>query len=221
MKPTIYESILVLIDGPVATLTLNRPEALNAFNASLRNDIAVALNDLDQDEAVRCIIITGNEKAFAVGADIKEMVGVSASDMLRRNTLIHYDAVRTVSKPLVAAVSGYALGGGCELAMVCDMIVASETAKFGQPEINIGIIPGAGGTQMLTRAIGRYRAIELILTGQLMGAQEAYARGLVNRVVSRERYLEEAQELARKIADQPFIAVRAAKDAVLETGSHR
>jgi enoyl-CoA hydratase len=216
MTESSYETILLAVDGPVATVTLNRPQALNALNAPLLGELVDALTKLDADEAVRCIVITGNERAFAAGADIKEMAEASSVDMLRRNALARYDAVRKIAKPIIAAVSGWALGGGCELAMACDMIVASETARFGQPEINIGIMPGAGGTQRLTRALGKARAMELILTGDYLSAQEAHARGLVNHVAPPELYLEEAQKLARRIAAQPPVAVRLAKDAVLK-----
>ena len=216
MAESSYENILLAVDGPVATVTLNRPQALNALNAALLGELVDALTKLDADEAVRCIVITGNERAFAAGADIKEMAEASSVDMLRRNALARYDAVRKIAKPIIAAVSGWALGGGCELAMACDMIVASETARFGQPEINIGIMPGAGGTQRLTRALGKARAMELILTGDYLSAHEAHARGLVNRVAPPELYLEEAHTLARRIAAQPPVAVRLAKDAVLK-----
>jgi enoyl-CoA hydratase len=216
MAESSYENILLAVDGPVATITLNRPQALNALNAALLGELVDALTKLDADDAVRCIVITGNERAFAAGADIKEMADASSVDMLRRNALARYDAVRKIAKPIIAAVSGWALGGGCELAMACDMIVASETARFGQPEINIGIMPGAGGTQRLTRALGKARAMELILTGDYLSAHEAHARGLVNRVAPPELYLEEAQKLARRIAAQPPVAVRLAKDAVLK-----
>ena len=215
VEPT-YENILFAVDGPVATVTLNRPKALNALNAALMAELTDAMTRLDHDEAVRCIVLTGNERAFAAGADIKEMAGASAVDMLGRSTLSGFDAVRRLTKPIIAAVSGFALGGGCELAMACDMIVASETARFGQPEINIGVIPGAGGTQRLTRQLGKARAMELVLTGEYMDAREAHARGLVNRVVPPELYLEEACKLARKIAGQAPVAVRMAKDAVLK-----
>ena len=216
MAESSYENILLAVDGPVATVTLNRPQALNALNAALLGELVDALTKLDADDAVRCIVITGNERAFAAGADIKEMADASSVEMLRRNALARYDAVRKIAKPIIAAVSGWALGGGCELAMACDMIVASETARFGQPEINIGIMPGAGGTQRLTRALGKARAMELILTGDYLSAHEAHARGLVNRVAPPELYLEEAQKLARRIAAQPPVAVRLAKDAVLK-----
>ena len=211
-----YDNILRAVDGPVATVTLNRPKALNALNAALMAELTDALTRLDHDEAVRCIVLTGSERAFAAGADIKEMAGASAVDMLGRSTLSGFDAVRRLAKPIIAAVSGFALGGGCELAMACDMIVASETARFGQPEINIGVIPGAGGTQRLTRQLGKTRAMELVLTGEYMDAQEAHARGLVNRIAPVELYLEEAHKLARKIAAQAPVAVRLAKDAVLK-----
>ena len=216
MAESSYQNILLAVDGPVATVTLNRPQALNALNAPLLGELVDALTKLDADDAVRCIVLTGNERAFAAGADIKEMADASSVDMLRRNALARYDAVRKIAKPIIAAVSGWALGGGCELAMACDMIVASETARFGQPEINIGIMPGAGGTQRLTRALGKARAMELILTGDYLSAQEAHARGLVNRVAPPELYLEEAQKPARRIAAQPPVAVRLAKDAVLK-----
>jgi len=211
-----YENILTAVDGPVGTIALHRPKALNALNAALMAETLDALTRFDRDEAVRCIILTGNERAFAAGADIKEMADASAVEMLARDNLSAFDAVRKVSKPIIAAVSGYALGGGCELAMACDMIVASETARFGQPEINLGVMPGAGGTQRLTRAIGKARAMEMVLTGEPMGAAEALARGLVNRVVPAELYLEEARKLALQIAGQAPVAVRLAKDAVLK-----
>ncbi len=210
-----YDNILLAVDGPVATITLNRPKALNALNAALMTELGDALTQLDTDEAVRCIVLTGAERAFAAGADIKEMAGATPITMLQRNNLAGFDAVRRVTKPIIAAVSGFALGGGCELAMACDMIVASETARFGQPEINIGVIPGAGGTQRLTHAVGKARAMELVLTGEYMDAREAHARGLVNRVAPPELYLEEAQKLARKIASQAPVAVRMGKEAVL------
>ena len=216
MAESTYENILLAVDGPVVTVTLNRPQALNALNAPLLGELVDALTKLDADGAVRCIVITGNERAFTAGADIKEMADASPVEMLKRNNLARYDAVRKIAKPIIAAVSGWALGGGCELAMACDMIVASETARFGQPEINIGIMPGAGGTQRLTRALGKARAMEIILTGDYLSAHEAHARGLVNRVAPPELYLEEAHKLARRIAAQPPVAVRLAKDAVLK-----
>jgi enoyl-CoA hydratase len=166
---------------------------------------------------VRCIVLTGNERAFAAGADIGEMADTSAVEMLKRNQFARWERIRKVRTPLIAAVSGYALGGGCELAMMCDMIVASESARFGQPEILIGIIPGAGGTQRLTRAVGKALAMEIVLTGRQITAREAHAAGLVNRVVPNELYLESATQLANEVAARPPLAVMMGKDAVLKT----
>jgi enoyl-CoA hydratase len=201
-------------DGPVATLTLNRPQALNALSPELIDELVAALEACDADEGVRCIVLTGGPRAFAAGADIKAMAEASPVDMLRGRSIERWARVAATRKPLVAAVSGYALGGGCELAMMCDMIVASETAQFGQPEINIGIIPGAGGTQRLTRALGPYRAMELVLTGATLSAREALAHGLVNRVVPVEALLPEALRLARQVAEKPPLAAQLAKEAV-------
>ena len=200
-----------------AIVQLNRPEVLNALNIKLMEELVKALEDLDADDAVRAIIITGNDKAFAAGADIKEMSGASAVEMLIRDQFARWDRIRKIKKPLIAAVSGFALGGGCELSMTCDIIIASETAKFGQPEINIGVMPGAGGTQRLTRAIGKYKAMELVLTGRLLSADEALRCGLVNKVVPIEYYLEEAKALAKEIASKPPIAVRLAKESILKS----
>lgn len=211
-----YTDIVLAIDEPIATISLNRPKALNALNSALMRELCDALTWLDDRDGVRCVVLTGNERVFAAGADIKEMAEATAVDMLNRNNLARWDVIRKLRKPIIAAVSGWALGGGCELALACDMIVASETARFGQPEINIGVMPGAGGTQRLTRALGKAKAMELVLTGDPISAAEAYARGLVNRVVPVELYLEEAQKLALRIAAQPPVAVRLAKDAVLK-----
>jgi enoyl-CoA hydratase len=210
-----YETIIVQKeeDG-VAVVQFNRPKVLNALNSQLMSELADALSKLDADDEVRCIIITGNERAFAAGADISEMADEGVSDLLVSNRFVTWDRIRSVRKPIIAAVSGYALGGGCEIAMACDMIVASETARFGQPEINLGIIPGAGGTQRLPRAVGKARAMEMVLTGKHITAQEAERIGLVNRVVPAELYLEEAKELAREIASKAPLAVIQAKDAV-------
>ena len=172
---------------------------------------------MDGDDEVRCIVLAGNERAFAAGADIKEMSDETTTSILLKDRFATWDRVRHIKKPIVAAVSGFALGGGCELAMTCDMIVASETAQFGQPEINIGVIPGAGGTQRLTRCVGKYKAMEIILTGRPMTAREAYDCGLVNKVVPAELFLDEAKALAREIAKKPPIAVRLAKEAVLKS----
>jgi enoyl-CoA hydratase len=201
----------------VALIRLNRPESLNALNRALVADLTQMLLDLDQDPEVRAIVITGNERAFAAGADIKEMAGDSAVDMLILDQFQKWDQIKRLKKPLIAAVSGYALGGGCELAMLCDIIIASETAQFGQPEIKIGVIPGAGGTQRLTRAIGKSRAMEYILTGRFFSAQQAYEWGLVSRVVPVELYLEEAIKLAAEIASMPPLAVQLAKQAILKS----
>ncbi len=198
----------------IALIELNRPKELNALNLELMGQLRDALQELDKNDAIRVIILTGNEKAFAAGADIKQMAGKSAIDMLNIDQFSTWDQIRKTRKPLIAAVSGFALGGGCELAMTCDMIVASETAKFGQPEIKIGVMPGAGGTQRLTRAIGKARAMEMVLTGEFISAYEAKAYGLVNKVVPVEVYLEEAVRLAQKIAAMSPIAARLAKEAV-------
>jgi enoyl-CoA hydratase len=198
----------------VALIELYRPKELNALNPQLMQEVRDALQDLDRNEQVRVIIITGNEQAFAAGADIKQMADKSAIDMLILDQFSTWDQIRKTKKPIIAAVSGFALGGGCEFAMTCDMIIASETAKFGQPEIKIGTIPGAGGTQRLTKAIGKAKAMELILTGRFLSAQEAHFYGLVNKVVPVEFYLQEAIALAKEIAAMSPIAVQLAKEAV-------
>lgn len=211
-----YEQILVFAEGPVGRIQLNRPQALNALNSQLMAEVVDALQRFEQDPDVRCLVIHGDERAFAAGADIKEMADQSAIDMYRQDSISLWDAVARVKKPIIAAVSGVALGGGCELAMACDIIVASETARFGQPEINIGTLPGAGGTQRLTRAVGKSLAMEVILAGRMLTAEEARAAGLVSRVVPREFYLSEAQKLAREIAARSPVAVQLAKEAVLQ-----
>lgn len=198
----------------VALIELNRPKELNALNKQLMEEVRDALQLLDKNDQVRVIIITGNEQAFAAGADIKQMADKSAIDMLLIDQFSTWDQIRKTKKPIIAAVSGFALGGGCEFAMTCDMIIASETAKFGQPEIKIGTIPGAGGTQRLTRALGKAKAMELILTGRFLSAGEAQAYGLVNKVVPKEMYLHEALTLAKEIAQMSPVAVQLAKEAV-------
>lgn len=198
----------------VALIELNRPKELNALNLELMKEVRDALKDLDADEQVRAIVITGNQRAFAAGADIKQMAGKSAIDMLLIDQFSTWDQIRKTKKPIIAAVSGFALGGGCELAMTCDMIVASETAQFGQPEIKIGVMPGAGGTQRLTRAIGKAKAMEMVLTGKFITALEAERSGLVNKVVPEEIYLEEALKLAGQIAEMSPLAVMMAKESV-------
>src|SRR3954454_10403404 len=212
-----YEHILTETGGNVALVRLNRPQALNALNARLMDEVAGALEGYDEDDAIRVIIITGNERAFAAGADIKEMAGATAISMLQHTRFQQWERIRKIRKPLIAAVSGFCLGGGNELAMSCDLIVAAESARFGQPEINIGVIPGAGGTQRLTRALGKARTMEIILTGRPITAREAFAAGLVTKVVPNEAYLDEAKTLAAEIASKPPIAVQLAKDAILKS----
>ncbi|HEY0580867.1 MAG TPA: enoyl-CoA hydratase-related protein, partial [Chloroflexota bacterium] len=173
-----YEYVLSTTDGPVGIVTLNRPKQLNALAAPLMRELVDALEQHDADPAIRAIVVTGGPTVFAAGADIKEMADATTADMLVRNTIGLWDRARRLSKPLIAAVAGYALGGGCELAMLCDLIVAAENARFGQPEINIGLIPGAGGTQRLTRTVGKFMAMDLVLTGRMIGAEEAFRRGL-------------------------------------------
>lgn len=198
----------------VALIQLNRPKELNALNLKLMNELKEALKTLDNNKDVRAIVLTGNDKAFAAGADIKQMVDKSAIDMFEIDQFSTWDQIRKTRKPLIAAVSGFALGGGCELAMTCDMIIASETAQFGQPEIKIGVMPGAGGTQRLARALGKARAMEMVLTGKFITADEAHQAGLINKVVPVEMYLREAVSLARKIADMAPVAVKLAKESV-------
>ena len=198
----------------IALVRLNRPKELNALNLQLMGELRDALKVLDNDPEVRVIIITGNERAFAAGADIKQMSDKTAIEMLQIDQFSTWDSIRKTRKPIIAAVSGFVLGGGCELAMLCDMIIASETAKFGQPEIKIGVMPGAGGTQRLTRAVGKAKAMEMVLTGKFMSADEALQAGLVNRVVPVELYLEEAVRLAKEIAEMSPIAVQLAKESV-------
>jgi enoyl-CoA hydratase len=210
-----FENILVTIDGAIGLIQLNRPKVLNALNDALTTELADALEELDRNDAVRCIVLHGSERAFSAGADIDQMKSATPLWMMNNASINrNFDRVRRTSKPIVAAVSGYCLGGGCELVMACDIVIASETAQFGQPEISIGIIPGAGGTQRLTRAFGKSRAMELILTGKFFTAQEAHARGLVSRIVPPELYLDEAKSLARDIASKPPVAVRLAKEAI-------
>lgn len=209
-----YETILVEIQGRVGVITLNRPQALNALNSQLMTELTTALKAFDEDDDIGAMVIAGNEKAFAAGADVKEMSGRTAVNMLKGSFVDAWDTIRKISKPIIAAVSGWALGGGNELAMLCDMIVASETAKFGQPEINLGIIPGAGGTQRLTHAVGKAIAMEMVLNDRRLSAEEALRYGLVNRVAPVERYLDEAIQLAGEIAARAPVAVRMGKEAV-------
>ncbi len=209
-----YEFILTEVHDRVGLVRLNRPKALNALSSGLTRELMDALLAFEADEAIGAIVITGDERAFAAGADIKEMSEASAVEMLKRDMIGNFDAIQKVTKPVIAAVSGWCLGGGNELAMSCDMIVASETARFGQPEINLGVIPGAGGTQRLTRAVGKALAMEMVLNNRTLTASEALHYGLVNRVVPVERYLQEALELATEIAARAPLAVRMGKEAV-------
>lgn len=209
-----YEMILTEIRSRVGLITLNRPQAMNALNNQLMREVMEALEGFDQDDSVGAMVITGNGKAFAAGADIKEMADQSMQQMIDRDHVAVFDRIRTIQKPVIAAVSGWALGAGCEVAMSCDMIVASESARFGQPEITIGVIPGAGGTQRLTRAVGKAIAMEMILNNRTLTAQEAHQFGLVNRVVPVDGYLDEALKLADEIASRAPLAVRAAKRMV-------
>ncbi len=201
-------------DGGVGLIQLNRPKALNALNSALMREVVTALTDFDHDDAIGCTVITGNAKAFAAGADIKEMADASTVEMLRSEMVGLFDRLRDIRKPIIAAVQGVALGGGCELAMACDMIIAAEDARFGQPEINLGVIPGAGGTQRLTRAVGKTIAMEMVLNNRWLTAEEAYRFGLVNRVFSPEVTLEETLRIAAEIAARPPIAVQMGKEAV-------
>lgn len=209
-----YEFVLTSTEGRVGIIQMNRPKVLNALNAGLMREIVEALQEFDANPEIGCIVLTGNERAFAAGADIGEMKESSPSQMLTANNIGRWDMIKRIGKPIIAAVSGYAFGGGCELAMACDMIVASSTAQFGQPEIKIGVIPGAGGTQRLTRAVGKYRAMEMVLTGDPISAQDAYQLGLVNRVVPPELCIREAARLAETIAERSPIALRLGKEAV-------
>ena len=209
-----YEHILVSTEGAIGIIVLNRPKVLNALNRALMDELATALEAFDRDGGVRSVVLTGNDRAFAAGADVREFAEATSVDMVRSYRFLEWDRIRRIGIPIIAAVSGYALGGGCELAMACDIIIASESARFGQPEIRLGLIPGAGGTQRLTRALGKSRAMELVLTGQTLSAQEACALGLVSRVVPVEVVLDEAKRLAAEISAQPPIAVRMAKESV-------
>jgi enoyl-CoA hydratase len=209
-----YTSILTEIHGRVGLVRLNRPKALNALNYTLMTELMEALTAFDADPAIGAMVVTGDERAFAAGADIKEMAEASAVEMLQREHIAPFDQIQKVKKPVIAAVSGWCLGGGNELAMSCDMIVASESARFGQPEINLGVIPGAGGTQRLTRAVGKAIAMEMVLNNRTLTAEEAQHFGLVNRVVPVERYLEEALQLGGEIAARAPLAIRLGKEVI-------
>ena len=206
--------VLVERDGPIAVVLLNRPEALNALSDELMDELVTRLTELDREDDVRCIVLGGSERAFAAGADIAELAKSSPIDLYYQRRVERWDVIAGLWTPLVAAVSGFCLGGGCELAMACDLIVASETARFGQPETGVGVIPGAGGTQRLTRAVGKSLAMDVILSGRFLSAEEALRAGLVARVVAREAWLDEAKRVARAIAAKPPVATRLAKEAV-------
>jgi enoyl-CoA hydratase/carnithine racemase len=209
------ELVETSLDGHVALLRLNRPEARNALSPEMMEELATELERLDPDPEVRCVVIAGSDEVFAAGADIRVMSERSFAEALRHPAASFWRRLAAVKTPMVAAVSGWALGGGCELALACDMIVASETATFGQPEITLGIIPGGGGTQRLARVLGKQRAMEYVLTGRRFDAKMALELGLVNKVAAKKRWLEEAMELARAVAEKPPIATRLAKQAVL------
>jgi len=209
-----HEFILTRIESRVGIVQLNRPQVLNALNRGLMAELMGALEQFDRDPNVGALLITGNEKAFAAGADIKEMATATPAQMLDNPFIDYWDRLRKIGKPVIAAVSGFALGGGCELMMACDMVIAAESARLGQPEINLGVIPGAGGTQRLTKAIGKALAMEMVLNGRLLSAAEALHYGLVNRVVPTEIYLEEAVKFAAEIAARAPVALRMAKEAI-------
>lgn len=215
MKTT-YRNILTEADGPIGIVTLHRPKVLNALNHELMQELVQALEDFDNDENIRTIILTGSPKAFAAGADIKEMSDETTIGIMLKDQFATWDKISKVKKPVIAAVSGYVLGGGCELMMMCDIIIAAESTQLGQPEINIGVMPGAGGTQRLTRAVGKQKAMEMILTGASISAKEAKDYGLVNKVVPNELYLDEAKAMAREIAKKSPVATKLAKEAVLK-----
>lgn len=209
-----YTTVLTEIRGRVGLVTLNRPQAMNAFNTMMLTELFDALDEFDLNPAIGAMVVTGNEKAFAAGADIKEMAESSPFQMIQQGRVELWDRIRSLKKPVIAAVSGWALGGGCEFSISCDLIIASETAKFGQPEITIGVIPGGGGTQRLARLLGKQLAMEMVLNNRTLTAQEALQFGLVNRVTPIENYLDEAIKLAEEIASRAPLAIRMAKDAV-------
>jgi enoyl-CoA hydratase len=209
-----YEHVLSSANGAVGIVTLNRPRQLNALALPVMREVVSALEEHDADPAIRAIVLTGGPNVFAAGADIREMSDATVAQMLERNTTGLWDRARKVSKPLIAAVGGFALGGGCELAMLCDIIIAGENARFGQPEVNIGLIPGAGGTQRLTRSVGKFVAADMILSGRMLGAEEALQRGLVSRVVPQELVVDEAVRYGKELAKRAPIALQLAREAI-------
>lgn len=217
-KPMTESEALILseTDGHVGIIRLNRPKVLNALNPALMKQLAEQMEAFDADENIRAIVLAGNERAWAAGADIGDMAEQSAISMYDRDQFATWDRIKRIKKPIVAAVSGFALGGGCELMMICDIVIASETAQIGQPEINIGVMPGAGGTQRLTRAIGKAKAMDVILSGRFLSAKEAERAGLVSRVVPQEHFFTEAVNVAKLLATKGPLALKIAKDAVLK-----
>ncbi len=216
-KPMTDEQLILFeTDGPVGIIRLNRPKVLNALNPQLMTELAGQMEIFDRDDDIHVIVLAGSERAWAAGADIGDMAERSMLEMYQRDQFATWDRIRRIKKPIVAAVSGYALGGGCELMMLCDVVIASETAQIGQPEINIGVMPGAGGTQRLTRAVGKATAMDVILTGRFLDAKQALAAGLVSRVVPAEHFFTEAMRVARDMAAKGPIALRLAKEAVLK-----
>lgn len=210
-----YETLIIDVEDHICLIKLNRPDALNALNAQLLDELGKALHAAEENDKVRCIVLTGSEKAFAAGADVTEMAGKSFADVVLSDMFAKDDrAIRAIRKPIIAAVAGYALGGGCELAMACDFIIAADNAKFGQPEVNLGVIAGMGGTQRLTKLVGKSKAMDMHLTGRFMAAEEAERSGLVSRVVPAKKLMEEAMSAAAKIAEKSMIATMAAKEAV-------
>jgi len=210
-----YDTILTAVNGKVATVTLNRPQVLNALNDALMDELGTALLAFDADDQIGCIIITGSEKAFAAGADIAKMAQYEFHEAYRQDFITrNWETIRKIRKPVIAAVNGYALGGGCELAMMCDMIIAGDGAKFGQPEVKLGILPGAGGTQRLPRAVGKSKAMDLVLTGRMMNADEAERAGLASRVVAVDKLMDETIGAALMICDYGQIATMAAKESI-------
>lgn len=209
-----YQTIIVERQGEVGVITLNRPEAMNALNSTLVEELNRALDEFEADESVGCMVLTGSERAFAAGADIKEMRSHDFVDVFKHDFIAPWERISRCRKPVIAAVRGFALGGGCEMAMMCDFIIAGESAKFGQPEINLGVIPGAGGTQRLARFIGKAKAMDLCLTGRMMDAAEAERSGLVSRVVADDDLMSETMKAAEKIAKLSTLAVMTAKESV-------
>ncbi len=214
MRMDSYETLLTETDGAVLLIRLNRPAALNAINAMLGRELLAALTAYEADASLRCAVITGSEKAFAAGADIKEMADKTVADMLSGNFFAEFDLISRIRKPVIAAVAGFALGGGCELAMMCDFIIAADNARFGQPEVTLGVAPGIGGSQRLTRLVGKSKAMDMLLTGRMMDAAEAERAGLVSRVVAAGSLIEEAMAAGKKIAGMAPLAVMANKEMV-------